>query len=294
MPRRKPALRISIALLLLMLLAVSLVSSLILAANEPRQRQLAIPYGELVAVELASVGIVPLTGSPVVLLREPEQGRVVPIFIGPNEARAIVQAQRGLAMPRPMTHDLMANILTQLDGELQSVVVDRLDNGTYYGALVIRGRRNRQIVIDSRPSDAMALAVRLSAPIKVAPDILESSADIPFEGLGGDDEVVTALGITVTVASAELRQALELPDRNGVLVNSVQGMAALGELRPGALITHVNDQAVVSPLGFLEQINAIEDREAVIRFWLDGQEYSVTLDTTVPGQPRRPDQRRAI
>ncbi len=261
---------------------ISLVLFAMLAVSPTQARELAIDSNDLVAVELASVGIVPMSGTPIVLLREPDSGNIVPIFIGPNEARAIVSAQRNIDPPRPMTHDLLTDVLGQLGGRLSRVIVDELRDGTYHGALEIEtGESGARVLIDTRPSDGLALAVRTGASILVAPAILEAGEDIPFEGLG--DDVVTALGITVMAADDELREALGLPDDTGVLVNASKGMASVSGLQPGALIVEVNGETVEEPMAFLELVNATEDGEkASLRFWYDGDYRTIELDTDVP------------
>ena len=284
-----------LARLLIPLALLGLLLWLIPGQSSDPQRELAVPADELIAVELATVGIVPFTGAPVVLLREPESGSVVPIFIGPNEANAIIAAQRALMPPRPMTHDLAASLIGRLGGTLERVIVDELRDSTYFGALDIRLERGGNILVDSRPSDALALAVRTGAAIFVAPDVLIAGQNIPFEGLGDDEDVVTALGITVMQPSRELREALQLPEGPGVLVSAVRGLAGLAGIQPGALITRVNDIAIPSPLVFLEQINATARGEkALIEFWLAGETRTVELDTEVPAVAPRRERRDSL
>jgi bifunctional DNase/RNase len=275
-----------IRMLLFVLIAMSAGASL--------ARELAVNADELVAVELASVGVVPILGTPVVLLREPESGNIVPIFIGPNEARAIIMAQRGIEAPRPMTHDLLINLMESMGGTLERVVVDELSNGTYHGALEVLLADGNMIRIDSRPSDALAMAVRSGAAILVAPAILEAGEDIPFEGLG-DDDIVTALGITVMSVTPDLRQALQLPDQPGVLISSVRGMAQMAGLQPGALIVKVNDQTPATPLTFLELVNDTETGEkAKVEYWHDGEFQTVELGTDVDASTPRTERRRSL
>ena len=283
------------ARLVIVLALIGLFFWLIPGQSSDPQRQLAVPSEDLIAVELATVGVVPFSGTPVVLLREPESGSVVPIFIGPVEASAIIAAQRALTPPRPMTHDLATDLIGRLGGTLERVIVDELRDSTYLGALDIRRERGGNILIDSRPSDALALAVRTGAAIFVAREVLEAGRDIPFEGLGDDEDVVTALGITVMQPGRDLREALGLPDGPGVLVSSVRGVAALAGIRPGALITRVNQVAIISPLVFLEQVNATpRGDKAVIEFWHDGQTRSIELDTEVPTVTPRRERRDSL
>lgn len=275
------------------LLMVSLLSG---RSPTVEARSLAIDADKLIAVELASVGIVPFSGTPVVLLREPQSGSIVPIFIGPNEARAIVMAQRGIESPRPMTHDLLVNLVESLDGKLERVIVDELRDGTYLGALEISVAGSNEIKrIDTRPSDGLAMAVRTGASILVAPEILEAGEDIPFEGLGDDEDVVTAVGITVMPASSELREALGLSDQPGVLVSSVSTMAALSGIQPGALIVEVNGRVPPTPLSFLELVSSTSAGEKVeIRYLHEGSEQVIELDADVGASDRERSRGRTL
>lgn len=248
-------------------------------------RELAADVDDLVQVEIATLGIA-MGGAPVVLLREPDAREVVPIFIGTAEAQAIIRALRGMEMPRPMTHDLFGNVFEGLDVRLRRVFVDDLVDNTFLGMLELEVEgRDEPVRIDSRPSDAMALALRAGATIHVAPKVLEAAADIEYEGL--EDEVVTAVGITVSVLTEDVRQALELPEGPGVLVTSVRGEAAEKGMEPGALILEVNGKTPQAPMQFLERVHDTEDERARIRYWQDGEEHDIGISTDVP-EPERP------
>lgn len=251
-------------------------------------RELAVAPDELVAVELATVALVHGTDIPVVLLREPDSGDVVPIFIGIAEARAILLALRGVEMPRPMTHDLMYAVIGKLSGTLERVVVDALRNGTYYGALEVRVAPAGTLVrIDARPSDALALAVRGEAEIVVARAVLQAGQGMEFEGLARE-QVVTALGVTVVEATAELREALQLPAAKGVVVTAASGLAAYAGLRPGMLIVAVNGQAPDNPMGFLELVRKTPTGMRATIVYMDaGAEHTLELPTDVPRRSPR-------
>lgn len=119
---------------------------------------------------------------PMVLLREVSGHRYLPIWIGANEASAIASAQEGVVPPRPLTHDLMVDVLAALGHRLTEVHITELDRGTFYAALIING-----IEVSSRPSDAIALALRTGADIYCAEDVLdEAGIEVPEEE---DDEV---------------------------------------------------------------------------------------------------------
>ena len=256
---------------------------LAMAVGLAQARELAMDPDELVAVELATIGVDPAGGSPLVLLREPESGDVVPIRIGPAEARAILMAQHDVPVPRPQTHDLVGNILESLDATLERVFVDGLSDGIYYGMLELHVEgRDDPVRVDSRPSDGLALAVRAGAEILVSPEILQAGQDLEYEGME-DDQVVTALGITVVEATEDLRGALGLTDEDGVIVSGVRGHAAYRGLEEGALIVAVNDETPQTPMDFLDLVRDTPDGErATIRYIQDGEEQEMDVPTDVP------------
>ncbi|HHP51607.1 MAG TPA: bifunctional nuclease family protein [Moorella mulderi] len=104
--------------------------------------------------------------SPVVLLSDPSEKQILPIWIGPFEAQAIVLALEGVLTPRPMTHDLMRSLCETLGIEVTKVLVQDIRDGTYYAELYLR-QGDREVVVDARPSDAIALALRTNAPLYI-------------------------------------------------------------------------------------------------------------------------------
>ena len=114
-------------------------------------------------VELAGIALEATTGTPVVVLREESApNRLLHIFVGPLEAASIAMAASGQIPPRPQTHDLMVTLVEELGGRVDAVEVTELDEGSFLARLNIEGPGGRRFV-DSRPSDAIALAVRLGA-----------------------------------------------------------------------------------------------------------------------------------
>lgn len=120
--------------------------------------------GDLVQVEVASLGLDKSSNTPVVILREVEGERLLPIWIGPAEASAIAMELAGIKFSRPLTHDLVSTIVGSLGSELVRVLITRVEDNTYFASLVFR-RNGEMIAIDSRPSDSVALALRAAAPI---------------------------------------------------------------------------------------------------------------------------------
>jgi uncharacterized protein len=116
----------------------------------------------------------PVTNMPIVVLKEAEGASILPIWVGSFEANAIAIEIEKVQTPRPMTHDLIKNILVGLRASLQRVVVSELKDDTFY-AIVWLNIEGRLVSIDSRPSDALALALRMDSPIYVEEDVLKTS-----------------------------------------------------------------------------------------------------------------------
>jgi hypothetical protein len=125
---------------------------------------------------------------PIVLLKTADGNKFLPIWIGHPEAAAILMKLQGASTPRPMTHDLFTDMLSQLDARVVRIAVTELRDNTFY-ALVTLAVNGSEIEIDSRPSDAIALAVRADAPIFAAEAVIEESA-IEFEGEDVNEEEV--------------------------------------------------------------------------------------------------------
>jgi len=112
--------------------------------------------------------------TPVVILREKEGSRVLPIWIGPAEASAIAMELQGMKAQRPLTHDLLKQVLVGLGGELRRVVISAVKENTYFAELMIR-RDDHVFQVDARPSDSIALALRMRAPIFTSDQLLDQS-----------------------------------------------------------------------------------------------------------------------
>lgn len=134
-------------------------------------------------MKVDKLGIDLLTHDPVVILKDMDGKRFLPILIGPFEATAIALALEGAPVPRPLTHDLMRNVLETLDAHLEQVVIHDIRESTFFAKLIVRTNGELQ-EIDARPSDGIALALRMSAPIYVSDKIVleESVPDKKEEG----------------------------------------------------------------------------------------------------------------
>jgi bifunctional DNase/RNase len=116
----------------------------------------------------------PIANMPVVILRDAEEKSFLPIWIGVYEASAIALQLEGVTTPRPMTHDLLRNVLEKLGAEVVRVTVTDLVDNTFLAIILLR-LDGREILLDSRPSDAIALALRAGAPLFVEESVLEKS-----------------------------------------------------------------------------------------------------------------------
>ncbi|MFN8654050.1 MAG: bifunctional nuclease family protein [Gemmatimonadales bacterium] len=130
----------------------------------------------MIEVTVAHLGLDRTTNSPVVILREKGGTRVLPIWIGPAEASAIAMEMQGIRPPRPMTHDLLKSVIVGLGAQVQRIVISALKDKTYFAQLWL-AREEHLFQVDARPSDSIALALRVSAAIFTDPDLLEEGAE---------------------------------------------------------------------------------------------------------------------
>jgi uncharacterized protein len=132
--------------------------------------------GHMMEVEMKIRGLMmdPVTNTPIVILKDSGSDTVLPIWVGVYEANAIALEIEKVSTPRPMTHDLIKNVLLGLDAQVHKVVVTELRDDTFYAVIWLE-RDGHVISIDSRPSDALALALRVDCPIFVDDDVLKNS-----------------------------------------------------------------------------------------------------------------------
>ncbi len=129
---------------------------------------------KLIPVQVIALLEEKLNQSPVMLLLDKENNRVLPIWIGDPEARAIIVSLHKLPTPRPLTHQLLKNTIVQLQGVLEKVAIDRLDNNTFYASIYIM-QNGKTMIVDARPSDAIAVALEANVPLYVEEEILQKA-----------------------------------------------------------------------------------------------------------------------
>jgi bifunctional DNase/RNase len=128
----------------------------------------------LIEMTIKGLMVDPITNMPIIILRDQEGQKVLPIWVGMFEANAIALQIENVATPRPMTHDLLKNIITDLEATVQRIVVCDLKDNTFY-ALIYLLVDGRAVAVDARPSDAIALALRTKAPIFVEETVIENA-----------------------------------------------------------------------------------------------------------------------
>jgi bifunctional DNase/RNase len=169
----------------------------------------------VVEVKVQSLGLDRTSNTPVVILQEVDGSRVLPIWIGPGEASAIAMELAGMKFSRPLTHDLFASVIVGMGGALRRVMITKVVENTYYAELII-ARDNELISVDARPSDSIAIALRMSASIFTTEDLLEH----------------TSVEVTEPMEEAELPGASETTEGGGAGLSPEQLREYLRRLDP--------------------------------------------------------------
>jgi len=141
----------------------------------------------MIEVKIAGIQVSLMSPHRVVLLKEIGVDRYLPIWIGPCEAEAINIQLQNIEVARPLTHDLLKNVIETLGGEVERVIVTELREDTFYARIIINVD-GQQVDVDARPSDAMALAVRVHAPIYVAEEVMEEAGIVPERDISEEGE----------------------------------------------------------------------------------------------------------
>jgi bifunctional DNase/RNase len=199
-----------------------------------------------VETKIKTVMLDPYSQSPIVVLETVTDKKLLPIWIGVPEARAIAIELEKVATPRPLTHDLIRNIIQGLGATLQRVMITDLKSNTYFAVLFL-GVNGEELQIDARPSDAIAVALRMKAPIYASTEVLAKSKSLPGPGTP-TKESQKRLGIQAQDLTVEIAALLDIPFHIGVLVvDVVPGSAAMSAgMERGDVITKANDEAIQS------------------------------------------------
>lgn len=238
-----------------------------------------------VEVEVRQVGFDHLSNSPVVILQDKSGKRTMPIWIGISEAQAIALQLQGALPPRPLIHDLVKDILEHVGVEIDRVLVSELKGSTYYARIhLLNGKQAMEV--DSRPSDAIALALRFHRPIFVERTLFESTPTTgerereTAQGAAEQPIGLKLFGMTVQELTADLAAYFELPAPEGVLVADVDKGHGADRLQRGDVIVAVNGERVRNIGELRRRIEQKHEEGLTLLVRRDGEEIPATLSTT--------------
>jgi uncharacterized protein len=144
-----------------------------------------------IEVKIRALMMDPNSGTPIIILKDVQSDTMLPIWVGAYEANAIALEIEKIAPPRPMTHDLLRNLIKALDLHVERVVVTSLRDNTFFAEIEMRTSDGKSMKLDSRPSDAIALALRTDCPIFVDMEVIKASRNtVPTDDEASDDAVL--------------------------------------------------------------------------------------------------------
>ena len=138
-----------------------------------------------ITMAISGLTVDPVTNSPIVILKEVDGDLTLPIWIGLLEATAIASEMEGIKFSRPMTHDLLKNLMEMVDIKVAKIEVSDLKNNTYYAVIHFK-HGDKEMTIDARPSDALAISLRVNVPILVAEEVISQSSQIDLKSVPQD------------------------------------------------------------------------------------------------------------
>ena len=197
-----------------------------------------------VEMKVKRVMLDPSTKTPVVVLENTKDKKLVPIWIGDHEAMSIAMELEKVATPRPLPYDLIRNILQGLGTTLRRITITDIRNSTYFAVLTLK-LKDQEFQIDSRPSDAIALALKMKAPIYASSQVLAKAKELPAAEKPGQD-FRKVLGIHAQDLTSDLASLFDLQGKKGVLVADVELGSPGSEagIQRGDIILKVNDRMI--------------------------------------------------
>jgi bifunctional DNase/RNase len=171
----------------------------------------------MIEVTIDSIRVSLMSQHRIVVLKEESGARFLPIWIGPFEADAITLQLQGIDAPRPLTHDLLKTVIETMGGEVLHILISGLEKNTYFARIVLDVDGDT-VEVDSRPSDAIALGVRVNAPIYVADEVMEQA------GLQPEEEISLTEGVTPAKAQRAIGGDDDEEEDLGVFTDFVEGL----------------------------------------------------------------------
>lgn len=234
---------------------------------------------DVLEMKIKGVTIDPYGNTPMVILEDAERHQAFPIWIGLPEAQAIARAMEDISTPRPMTHTLLQNILSDLQVEVSRIVIRDLRRNTFYASIVLR-QGPKTLTIDARPSDAIALALNVKAPIFVANKVLGSVRTVSLSVSSPPRHATKKFGMHLQKLDATLAGAFHLANTDGVLVAFVEtgSQAERHGIRRGDVITDADGKQIHNLQDLLEIFNIKQVGQVlVLRVTRDQQAHTIRL-----------------
>lgn len=229
--------------LLLALIALWLLASTWSCGEIPAKELTAASLGkeELVRVNIQKLIVDPATQNPVVTLSGPDKKRVLFIWIGPSEARAIYAELQGIKHFRPLTHDLLAGVINEFNSEVHRVVITHTKENVFYATILLQ-KDGSLVEIDARPSDSLIMALKFKAPVFVAKTLFDQMA-LPMEVKA---EIGDEYGLSLQELTPELSEYLSFSPKRGVMVSGIRkgSQAAQDGLETGDIIVDIGGQVI--------------------------------------------------
>ena len=245
---------------------------------------LATPADDILEISVKGVGLDPYGNTPIVVLEDIQEHRAFPIWIGLHEAQAIMQALEGTSTPRPMTHTLLHNILHNLQVSISRIIINDLQNNTFYASISLQ-QGTTTVTLDARPSDAIALALAVQAPIFATRSVLKAVRTVKLSAPLLSEQTAKKFGMHLQGLNAGLAKALHLSKRKGALVTFVEpdSPAQHQGIQRGDLITGANGKPITSLSELVLFFDSKQtDRSIALQVWRDNQTHTIAI-TMDPG-----------
>jgi len=228
---------------------------------------------ELIQVDVYQLFVDPASEQPVVTLADAQKKRAFPIWIGLSEARAIQAELDGIEHFRPLTHDLLARILTRLNGSVQRVIVTHARENVFYATLIIE-KDGTLIEIDARPSDSIVMALKFNAPIFIARSLFEKMSVALQEPLAVEEEY----GLVLQELTSEIARYLSFKSDRGVMIAGISkgSRAEKDGLKVGDIFVEVGDQRIEN-LETIQGALAKSDASVAAKIFRNRQVLTLTL-----------------
>lgn len=167
----------------------------------------------MIEMHVMGIALDTRTGSPIVVLHDTENRKALPIWIGSAEASAIIRKIENIKVQRPMTHDLIINITEQLGYDIDRVEISDVEEETYYANIVLIDKDENEVLIDARPSDAIAVAIRVDAPILVTANVL-ANGSVSCDLQKDEEEAQEFRSFIQTIKPSDFEKLMKDRDKN--------------------------------------------------------------------------------